>query len=301
MRKLNRNDYILNIGHSDLDGISCGIVLGNVFQNIDYLNTAFYKIDVLLQTRDFSKYKHVFITDVYPNDMRLLDRIPNSILMDHHDTCEAYHDISKMRFVDTSKCAAKLVHKFMESYFFIDLSNLNQFIYHVNDYDLWIHESPFSKKLNMLFSMYLGKTRNYSGFRKRFMSGDINLTQDEQEYIRYSETNYKTAYDNAELMEFDHINGCLVTNVNDYISEMCHDLMVKCGYKIVFLRNNKKGNTSIRHCIPSLHIGNLLNSIGLGGGHKFAAGMNQLDSHAIVKDILAVEKILYERFPETRR
>ena len=57
--KIDRNSKILSISHADGDGVACQIILGQVFKNIKYLNTAFYKVDKILESVMFDDYDYV--------------------------------------------------------------------------------------------------------------------------------------------------------------------------------------------------------------------------------------------------
>ncbi len=301
MRKIDREDKILSISHLDADGIASQIVLGNVFKNIKYFTYQFVKIDESLNKIDFSPYDHVFVTDIYPSVHKLMDLTDKFILLDHHETALPLHNPAKMRFVDLNQCGASLTKSFIEHYFKIRLEHLDRFIYLINDYDLWIHADPFSKKFNLLYGMYRGINKDMSYYRKRFMYGNVALSEEELLYIEGKEREYKIVFDDIEMMEFEHIKGGLVLNVNKFVNEICSDLMEHNGYRIVFLRNPDTGHTNVRHNIPGLNIGKLLEEHDLGGGHKNAAGMKILNPDVFTKSIMVIEKFLYKNFPEVRK
>lgn len=301
MRIIKQTDKILSISHSDADGLACQIVLGNVFKNINYCIHQFVKVDSALTSIDYSPYDHVFITDIYPSVHKLMDISDKFILLDHHDTAAALHDPKKMRFVDQSMCGAALTKKFLEAYFKIAMPYLDRFIFLIDDYDRWKHTDPFSKDFNLLYDMYRGVNRDMSAYRNRFMGGNVLLSEEEVDYINGKHKEYKTVYDGIELLEFNHINGALVINVENFVNEICHDLMTNNGYKIVFLVNAKTGHTNVRHCEQSLNIGELLTKLDMGGGHKFAAGMKKIEpTDEFTKKILTLEKYLYKYYPDMR-
>jgi oligoribonuclease NrnB/cAMP/cGMP phosphodiesterase (DHH superfamily) len=202
-----------------------------------------------------------------------------------------------MRFIDTTQCGAALTKKFIEHYFKITLSHLDKFIYHINDYDLWIHQSPFSRQLNMLYDMYRKVNRNMGEYRKRFMGGNINLMQEETDYLAAKEKEYHSVYDALELMEFEHIHGGFVLSATQFINELCTDLMNANGYYIVFMRNGETGHISLRHRIPEFNAGEFLTKNNLGGGHRNAAGMTKIEPENIPKVLRTIEKYLYTHYP----
>lgn len=299
MRVIKQTDKILSISHCDADGVAAQVVLGNVYPNIEYSIQQYVKIDEYLYSRvNYDAYDHIFITDIFPSIPKALDRSDKFIVLDHHETALPYHDPKKMRFIDTSMCATALTKLFLEKYYKIRLAHLDRYVELINDYDLWIHADPFSKSFNLIYDMYHDDRGRY---RQRFMNGDVNLTAEEQNFIKQKKIEYKETYDSLELVEFEHIKGCLVLNSDKFINEICENLMQSEGYKIVFFRSTKNGHTSVRHCVNDLNIGELLTQQGLGGGHRKAGGMNELNSELLVKKILALEKLLFMNFPEVRR
>lgn len=300
MRKISRNDKVLSISHSDADGVAAQIVLGNVFPNITYQIYQFVKIDEAFNLLDFSPYDHVFMTDIYPAVPKIMDRTDKLIFIDHHDTSKALHDPKRMRFVDTSQCAASLTKKIMEAYFRISLKHLDKFIYHINDYDLWIHKDPFSKKFNLLYDMYRGVNRDLSKYRERFMSGSMLLTEQEVEHIKSKEIEYKHVFDGLEMIEFNHIKGGFVISAPNFINEIADDLMANNGYRIVFVKSTYTEHVSVRHNVDGLNMGELLTKHNIGGGHPKAAGMAKMDNDQLTKTLLALEKHLWIHFPEMR-
>lgn len=301
MRRINRDDKILSISHSDADGVAAQVVLGNVFKNIKYLIYQFVKIDDALNLFDFSPYDHVFLTDIYPSVFKIMDRTDKLIFLDHHDTSKELHDPKKMRFVDTNQCAASLTKNFVEAYFKIKLSHLDKFIYYINDYDLWLHRDPFSRKFNLLYDMYRGVNRDLSKYRERFMNGNVLLSEEEAEYIAGKEREYTTVLDGLEMIEFNHIKGAFVINAPSFINEISHDLMNNNGYRIVFIKSAVTDHISVRHNVESLNMGELLTKNNIGGGHPKAAGMSKMENDKLIKILLTIEKYLYLHYPEMRR
>jgi hypothetical protein len=59
LKKINLTDKILNITHSDLDGVGCSIVLKNVFNDIEIKKTTYSKINSLLKSINYSLYDWV--------------------------------------------------------------------------------------------------------------------------------------------------------------------------------------------------------------------------------------------------
>lgn len=285
IKKLTQNSKILNLTHDDLDGITCSIILGNVFKskNIDYHYCSYYNIDSILKNINYDNYDFIFMTDITPN-VKSLDGLPDKIiLIDHHDSAINLNDPKNYKFINTKYCASKLVKFFCEKYFDINLSYLNKLVYYTNDYDMWIHESKNSMQLNYLVYYYWQEK-----FRKRFFDGNMKLTNDEKQYLLDRNKEYKKKYKELNVYNFERGNSCFISS-KDFINEFCHDLMNEKGYDFVFCRNEKNNSISIRTIREDFHIGNCLKDLGLGGGHKMAAGFvckldNLYDNIEIILD-----------------
>ena len=271
--RLSTQSKILNISHSDLDGISSSIVLGNTFQakNISYQYTDYNKIDELLQAINFKDYDFVILTDISPNKLSLDDLPENLILLDHHDSAIHLHDPKKFRFVVTKNCGAVLAMKFCEKVLGVDLSYLRKLIYHTNDYDLWIHKSPFSKDLNYLFYLYWEDK-----MRKRFFDGNMELDDNEKQFLKNRHDTFNKLWDDFTYVTIEDFSG-LIFSTDDFINELSHKAMTELDIEYSFCINEKTKNISVRTTNENIHLGNILKELGLGGGHPKSAAMNPVE------------------------
>jgi uncharacterized protein len=298
MIQIKRSDFVYNISHNDLDGIGCNIVLSNVFSNINYSFWPYVKVDECIKFKDFSSYKNIIMTDITPSDKSLLDKYP-IILLDHHDSVKDLHDITKNRFISDKTCATLLVKRFFEKYFNVNLSHLDKFCFLVNDYDLWIHSDPMSKKINTLINLYKNESGEPEEFRNRFMKGDVELKSFETDYIEEQNKAYQNVINDLEVLELETIKGCCA-NASDFINDVGEHLL-KC-YNICFIKNKKNNFFAIRHNIKDFNAGEWLAKRNYGGGHPRAAGMTiSKDLDHNIKIIFELEKFLYDNFVELRR
>lgn len=283
MKKINRNSKILSLSHGDFDGIACQIVLGNVFPNIVYTNSEFYNIDKKMGSIDYSQFDYVFVTDIHPDDPKLMDN-DKVIMIDHHPS--PHHNPSKNRYAihDKNRCAAYLVKFFCDKlYPEVDLKHLDDLIMLADDYDTWKHKDPRCRDINELIKNFY----DVDEFRDRFMTGDTVLNEKEVEYINDRHDKFNKLMDNLELFEFDEFKGCVVF-ADDFINDVADKLLKEQGYRLVVVRNPEKGRSSVRHNIKGVHIGNILESHNYGGGHEFAAGFFERDSDAFYKKVLVI-------------
>jgi len=295
--KLNSKSRILSASHWDMDGSTCQIVLGNYFENIEYHSATFTNIDHMMKTMapNFHKYDAVILTDVYPKDPELLE-YNNIILLDHHETDE-HHNPKLNRYVLQDNCAAVLTQNWVETEFDVDISYLNELVRLVNDYDLWIHNDPKSKQLNELFDLY-----RETKFRKRFFDGDVEFNQREIDHIEQRSKQLATMWEELDVFEFKKINACLV-QIDDFPNEICERLYSQEGYDVVFAKNTKNGNISVRTGRDDIHLGKLFTDLDIGGGHAKASGLrghsNNIESLKLVIEM--VEKAMYQQWPQIRK
>ena len=287
MKVFDRNASVLSVSHGDFDGIVSQIVLGNVFKNIEYVTAEFYTINQKMQVIEYDKYDYVFITDIHPDKETYLDLADNIVLIDHHPS--EFNNPKKNRFVvsDKNKCAAYLVKYFFEKMYGdkIDLSHLNDLVRYANDYDIW--EKKYAKS-TFINEMYKG-LYDTDDYRNRFMNGDVRLTQEECEFIRKQKDMFDEVYNNLPVFEFDSIRGC-VCIADSFVNDVADRLLKTTDYRVVIVRNPAKGRSSIRHNVPEFDAGKLLEQLGYGGGHQYAAGMFERDEDMFRKKAAAIEE-----------
>lgn len=280
MEKLGLHNYkkskILNISHKDLDGVGCSIVLGNVFskENINYMYSTYSDIENILNRtlKIQNKYDYIILTDITPNDEKILDKFNSIIVLDHHDSALKHHNPVKNRAVISGECATKLTKKYCDEVFGkkIDLSYLNDLVEIINDYDMWIREKPMSWELNELFFLYWDRK-----FRKRFFDGNLELTEYEKQFIKERKSHFNKLYDELKVFELDHSNGYYFEGY-EMINDLCHTVLNETGCDIVFCRNTKTKSVSVRTADNDVHIGKILDELNVGGGHNNAGGINSI-------------------------
>ncbi|MFW6247081.1 MAG: DHHA1 domain-containing protein [bacterium] len=292
MKNIPRDSKVLQILHSDLDGSVCGVILSHVFDNIKILDTSFYRIDTVLENVNFDEYDFVFLTDISPEDKSKLNLSDKIILLDHHNSSIESNDPSKMHYVVNGNCAAYLVKKFVEKYYKMDLSHLNDLVELTNVYDMWNKEDPrfsYAKKLNdVMFFLYRPRK-----FREKFFDGRTTFTKEEEEWLVEREKKFERLYDELEVFEFEKINGC-VTQGYEFINEIADKLMDEEGYQFVIVRNPKHGRISVRSRYEELDAGGLLKKLGIGGGHEKSAGGFSSDLNDFRNKVEIIEDEVYK-------
>lgn len=297
MVKIPRDARILSISHYDLDGMGCQIVLANVFTNISFINTSFYNLDEKLESLDYSKYDYVIVTDVHPENKNTIYLSDKIILIDHHPS--DMHDPKNNHYVihDKGKCATVLTKHFVEKLYNVKLSELNEFVNLVNDYDMWILKDTRSKQLNDLMFHYYK-----SSFRDKFIDGRTTFTEDEIEWLKEYDKKFHKIYDEIDVYDFEKINACIVNpEGGHFTNEISHRLMEEEKYDLVVVRNPNTERASVRTQLDSLDIGEVLDGFGWGGGHKQTAGMFCESFDDFQQKIVKLEEKLFNDYPKIRK
>ena len=291
MKHISKNSKILSVSLNDFDAVVSQIILGHVFKDITYLNASFYNIDSIMESIEYDKYDFVFLTDISPTNISLLNLSENIILLDHHESAIEANNPSKMHFVISGHCAAYLTKKFVKKYYDLELKHLDDLVRLCDDYDMWNLKYPESKLINdLMFYRYRPKK-----FRELFFDGRITFTEDEQNWLDERAKEFTRLYHSLAVFEFEKINGCVVES-KEFINEICDRLMSENEekYEIVFCRNPVHGRVSIRHKIEGLNMGEILKNKGWGGGHFFSCGMFVNDVNDFKKKIEILEEIIFK-------
>ncbi len=289
---INRNSKILNISHRDLDGIGCRIVLSNYFDSVVSIESNYEEINEIVSQINFNNYDAVIITDISP-DEKLIQDCDNLILIDHHDTAIHLHDPENFRFVYEGDSGTMMTKQFLEHVFSMSLSYLDEIVYLINDYDMWIHNDKRSKLLNLLYYRYWG-----DGFFKRFFDGHIQFTNDEKEFFIVKEKLFNDTWNKLDIHDLETIDASFCIT-----EEFCNDIADKIlteGKSLVFIRNPIKNTLSIRSMVDGFHLGLFLQKHGLGGGHAKAAGVNIKDGDDLITILQDVERKLYDEVESIR-
>jgi hypothetical protein len=294
MTRIPRNDRILSISHNDLDGAGCGILLGAIFPNITYVNCSYYDIDKELQATNPVDYDFIFVTDIFPNDQKSLEKFDNLILIDHHQTAENRPE--NKWYVNKKYSATYLTKHFLEKMYGVDsLKSYTKLVKLINDYDLWERKYKGSSALNNLFSLYHSEK-----FRERFRSGDIEFNDREKEHIKDIQKRFDVLYDNLEIFEFEKINACFfISDIS--VNELSDKLLHTDGYDIVFFNTLKNYKISIRSKLDDFNVGMYLKEKNIGGGHFKAAGIDVATEHDMNSTLDTLEKDLYNLLPHIRK
>lgn len=168
-----------NVTHTDLDGISCGILLKKLDSNIETIYANYGDVDNTLLA--LQQPANIYISDISCSKstlMELLDKGNKVVVLDHHKTALWLNDISHPNLyckVDTSKSGTKLCYEYVNNHG-VDVTSYHDYVEAVNSHDLWLRDNDASDTLAMLFSL-LGR----DAFIDRYTENpDITVTPQEQ-------------------------------------------------------------------------------------------------------------------------
>jgi hypothetical protein len=296
--KLNKFSKICNIHHADWDGKNANLVLLNYFEHVTSVPATFSNVDKILLETKFEEYDKVILTDIFPKDPEVLNISKKILVLDHHQESSKLCNMNNI-FAFTDNCGAVLTKNWVEATFNVDLSHLNLLLKYTNDYDLWIHNHPKSKMLEILFWKYLkqGKT-GFDKYAERFKDGNVRFTDDEIKYLKHKRFEFRKLYDNLEVFELEKINGCIIC-VKEFINDIADKLLKKDGYEIVIIQNVNNSHVSIRTKDDNVNIGEVLQNLEIGGGHRKSGGIT--DYFKFKEDVSKLEKYLYENVTSWRK
>lgn len=296
MRKIPLNAKILSISHNDLDGVGAQILLGGVFKNIEYINASYYNIDKHLLSVNSDSYDYIFVTDISPSMVEVIEPIKNAILIDHHQTALFLNDPKNHRYINTKYSGTYLTNHFLEKMYGEEkMKPFSKLVKLINDYDMWILKYKGSRPLNELYTLY-----NAEKFRQRFKTGDLRLTKKEKQYLKDIEEQFKKVYDEIEIIEFNTINACFF-QIDVFVNEISHKLLHEEGYDIVFFNTLKGYKISMRSKLDNFNLGTYLKENNLGGGHPKAAGISVKNEEDMTRVLDKIENDLYNMLPEIRK
>jgi oligoribonuclease NrnB/cAMP/cGMP phosphodiesterase (DHH superfamily) len=272
-----KENIVLNLTHSDLDGAVSGIVVKNVFPNAVTVKTNYAgsgDYNAACDAITGLSYEAIIFTDFCPDDnmVQLIHSVNKPYLViDHHQTAKVRDDDELgVYIVDTGLCGALLSLRYFSNFTY--LNHLTTLCEVTNDHDLWIRKMlPISDNLNTLL-YELG----YNEFMEKFMSGidgynlpsDVHKILDKHdkevdEYMLRCEQ-HKLPY-NGYYIETDKFNSDIVIRLMEH-----YDWLVLAGSEGCSPETTK---LSFRTNRNDVNIGQYLKELGRGGGgHPKAAG-----------------------------
>ena len=153
------------VTHNDLDGAGCEIVARWFYSELTserIYHCDYDVVDSLVERLLSTTTDKIIIADISVKkepaieiEKNYKDRVE---LFDHHQTVIPYLGQYSWVKLDMARCGTKLLFDTLQKrYKEINVPKLlEDFVFYVNDYDLWIHSSPISSQINdMLYLLGL--------------------------------------------------------------------------------------------------------------------------------------------------
>jgi oligoribonuclease NrnB/cAMP/cGMP phosphodiesterase (DHH superfamily) len=295
VRQILSQDEILLITHENcMDGMGCQLLMEKIFKQVIVMKSSPQKVETLIDNIDPNKYKAIVLADISTQNEEFL-KLPHVMLVDHHDTAANMHDPDNCVFIYNFECGTKLLKRVIEGALRKPLKKYSELVNLINDYDLWEHKDERSKKLAKLFY----KRTSDDEFAERFWGFKVEFTAEEEAKFEAQAIEYEQIYNQLEVYELEESNTVFAV-YSSYNNDLCHDMMERNGAEIAILFNPQTRCGSIRTVSEEIHLGEMLDDMGIGGGHPMAAGFKcATDSH--LQDTLeAIDRYISKNYPMLR-
>lgn len=320
---------LFHLSHTDLDGYSCQLIMKEYFQEGFYFN-ANYGLEVKLNLKkileDIQNYKDeeilFFITDLNLTfgESKDLDKNINELnnngfniklqLLDHHGTGQKSADAYDWYFLDTTRCATKIVYDYLNTTYngFDEKTNiwLKPLVDAVNAIDIWKDKEIKNFEFGKVLLRMVSQVREVNNVLFPDLNRDFRLylLKESSRYINEENGNIKLDNDihflkKKYLMEDDkddtidnlsakYLVNCLkvlkekltvtykghkglLTYTLGAISIPANAFLVDNEDYDFFIDVSKKGNASFR-ADGKVDVSLIAQSLANGGGHPNASG-----------------------------
>ena len=273
------------VTHTDLDGIGCEIVMCYFFPDLP--STSIYRTNygivddiitqLLAETEDT-----VWISDLSPSQETahyISSQYPNRFeLFDHHKTAHEYLQGYDWATFKLDRCGTRILFEALCQRMpeVVVSDKLRQLVFHVNDVDMWHHESEESQKFNDLLYL-LDADLFVKLMLERIHTDDPLISDNDRLYLQGLE-NYKQRYFEKCAHRAVVKDQRLVLIVSRHMSELAEYIRniepIPEGWeniKYIDMINVEGGYHSLRAYQADFDVSIIAKANG-GGGHKSAAG-----------------------------
>jgi len=320
---------LFHLSHTDLDGYSCQLLIKEYFNDGFYFN-ANYGLEVKLNLKkilqDIQEYKDdeilFFITDLNLtfNEAKDLDKAINDLnengfniklqLLDHHATGQKSADTFSWYYLDTKRCATKIVYDYLNTTYngFSDEKKLwmKPLVDAINAIDIWVDSEVKNFEFGKVLLRMVSQVREINNILFPDLNRDfrIYLLKESAKYINEENGNIKL--DNE--IHFLKKNFLMQDGCDDTIDNLSAKYLVSCldklkeeltvtykGHKGLltytlgsisipanaflvanedydfFIDISKKGNASFR-ADGKVDVSLIAQALANGGGHPNASG-----------------------------
>lgn len=286
-----KNLRVLNVTHYDFDGAVSACVIRR-FYNTSFCHPTGYGKDerIIEKIRSLEgQIDAIVITDFFPKDKwEEIKSLGLPILvLDHHESVEKYNDPANHIFVNTKCCGAKL------SFLYYlpkdpSLENLRTLVEICNDYDMWILKDNRSHPFNQLFWC----AWSFETYVERWKTGDITLQPCEIEDLKKWKKQVADIWNKLEIVDLPN-KGCLCT-VESNLTDISL-LLEKEGYAWLAMYSPSAERLSLRSKNEGIDLVPIFEELGMGGGHRFAGGIQNVPTDKLQEVIAKIVPIIQKR------
>lgn len=293
------NEKVLLISHIDMDGSLGIIIMKNIYPNSDTMIVD-YGFELDKNNHDkILEYNTIIMTDISTNNdfiLELNNYVSNGIkkvmIFDHHDS--AINRIKSLNLdwivLDNSSCGGKIAYEYYKNKGY-NLSQYDDLVRLVDDYDRWVHSDYKSTELQFLWSG-LGRDK----FVERFLSNSSTEFSDSEKSIINNSLNdlndsCQLAIHNMSLeTDKDGNKFLFVTKIGRFLSLVATRIL-KAHPEADYIAIVNQYGESISLRSTRYNVAKLAESLG-GGGHELASGFSYDANQDILNSIINHEKVM---------
>lgn len=262
--------------NSDLDGVGCAVLLGNIFKNFDYRSVFFGDFERQFDEwyeQNSDKYDKIFVVGMVL-DQKLINKLDDYKIIFVSDAPERLNVFdSTLIHEETTSCCRLLYNRFKDKIEFP--KNIKKLVAYIDDYNSYTLKTEESKYLNAIFRKTSGKGK-FKLLVNRFFHGYDGLTQAEQNVAESFFNEIQTEAEQLELYKgtfkgFDVISFFTKKSANEMAAVVLDNydtdavIVVNLDTKFVSIRAKKGGKGDAKMLAERLCD---------GGGTKESAGGN---------------------------
>lgn len=297
IKQLQIYDNAILITHTDLDGAVCEILVKKAIQIqkvylCDYKDVNETVIKIIENEKQQRTYSPIVITDISVTEetAKILENYftfyAPIILIDHHKTA-LFLNKYLWAYVNTEHSASRLVYdELLNDEECLDLMAI------ANDYDMWLHKYPQSKKLNLLYYNI-----DRENFINRFLFNASTVFTEKEEFLITTLENKRQNYINKMVTKVKIFNDEIkdkyykigMVIADSEISELGEAILKEYQEIDLALILNLTNETASVRSRPNIDCSEYAKFFG-GGGHAQASGFPLVQ----IEDLMYLLSVYYE-------
>lgn len=285
------------VTHIDLDGAGCALVAQYFYQKqiTQTIYCDYDTVDTVLCNLLKTSQEKILMADISmkaDTALMIAQNYPDRVeLFDHHKTTLTYLTQYNWAHIDITLSATRLLFETLCSrHPKIKIhNNLRKIVFHANDYDLWIHESPQSALFNDLVNL-LGVELFVKTMFPRLASGRHLIHESDQLYLNALQLKKEIFFKQRVQQAVVQGNRLIViaarhaSELSQYIRDISPAPEAWKNVDYIDIINLENYSHSLRSYNPDFDVSQVAVQHG-GGGHKKAAGY-QIDPSVNITSLL---------------